>query len=105
MFIYNSLVIGPMLPKQTEILEYPYTDITITELSGSCGCFDLADDKERQRVRVKYTGQDIPPHLLEKGGYTSEKFITVKYYIDDPTKIQILKLSFKATVVDGKRRS
>ena len=105
MFTYNNLIVGPMLPKQTQNLSYPYTGITITELFGSCGCFDLVDDKEIQRVRVKYTAQDIPPHLLDKGGYTSEKFITVKYYTNDPTNIQTLQLSFKATVVDGKRRS
>lgn len=104
MFTHTHLIVASLYPKQTIKLEFPYSGITIVSLSASCGCSDVSDDKEEQKVKVTYTAQEIPVHLLDKQGVTTEKFITVKYYIDDPAKEQILKLTFKATIINGKSK-
>lgn len=103
MFIYNSLLVGPLLPGQSTTLEFPYVGITILKLHPSCGCSDTFDDKEKQKVRVKYTAQEIPPQAMGLPQITTEKFIEVVYYIDDPNVVQRLQLSFKATVLNRKR--
>ena len=104
MFTHTHLVVGPMLPKQKMTLEYPYYDIDIISWTTSCGCSDGIDDKLGGKFRVTYTANDIPPHLLDKGGYTTEQYIIIKHRVENSTEEQTLKLTFKATIHDAKRR-
>jgi hypothetical protein len=105
MFTYTELLVGPLLPKQKMTIEFPYNGIVIKNLRASCGCSNVRDDKERQRVMVEYTAQDIPVHLYNVGSYTSKKEIFVTYTVENSEQIQEITLSFKATVTDGKRRN
>jgi hypothetical protein len=101
-------MVGPMISKQTETLEFPYYGIIIVKLEPSCGCSDTHDDKERGRVVVKYTAQDIPPQAMHKEAVKVEKKIIVKYYVENaeqiPANLQELTLTFTATVHHAKRK-
>lgn len=104
MFTHTHLNVGPLLPKQKTTLEYPYNGINIISLSASCGCSNVRDVKEKSRVVVDFTANDIPPHLLDKGGYTTEQHVIVNYTIENSVDVQTLKLTFKAIVHDGRKR-
>lgn len=101
MFIYTHLLVGPLLPGQSEKLRFPYTDITIIALAPSCGCSDQINDEVKKEVRVKVTAAgDYPVHLMNKPGYSSDKFIEVTYHTGDPNKTQKMKLTFKLSVTN-----
>lgn len=99
-FTYTSISVGPLLPKQVEVIDFPYVDMTIIELKASCDCSDVRDDKENQRIRVKFTAKDIPPQLRDKASYSGERYIFVKYHLGDPSKEQEVKLTIKVTVLN-----
>ena len=109
MFTYTKLIVGPMIPGQTQTLEFPYYGIVIEKLLASCGCSDVHDDKLKGRVMVKYTAQDIPIQVIRAGktSVNTEKKIVVKYYLEGveqiPTNLQELTLTFTATIHHAKR--
>lgn len=100
MFIYTSLLVGPMLPKQTQTLQYPYVDMVIISVSSTCSCSDPSFDELNKKVTIKYTAQDFPIHLMDRPSIVNQKFFRVKYHLGDPTKELEMDLSFKATVLN-----
>lgn len=80
--------------RETKILLYTADQeiIGVTRIKTSCGC-SKATVVNGNQVRVVFTAQPIPKHLLHQGYYNSSKSIDVFY--NDSTK---QRLTFTAKI-------
>lgn len=87
-------------PGETCTFEFPYKDITIVNLSASCGCTDVAN--RGGKVYASYHANPIPPQLkkLKQDSYTAQKYVYVDYYVTDPKKVEKVTLTIIAIVED-----
>lgn len=100
MFVHTNTLVGGLIPGQKMTIEFPYTDMHITQIIPSCGCSEAKDHPEQNKVTVVYTAQEIPYQVrnLGKNSVTVKKDLEVRYYLDDPNHIQSVIISFTATV-------
>lgn len=89
-----------LFPGQKKKIEFPYTDMHITQVISTCGCSEAQDHPDEQKVTVVYTAQDIPYQVLQLGKnfVNVKKELKVKYHISDPSIIQETTISFTAIV-------
>lgn len=75
MFKLNSINVGNIMIGTTKTVEFPYEKgVNITSLVASCDCTSAYDNKEKNKVVVKYQPKPVPIHLKQQN-YNNYAFV------------------------------